>query len=201
MGAVSNSWHRSEGAFLKTSKCLEREDLWTETARVSFDTDKFSVSCVFLFITIMCSYHSYHNLASWVVCLQPAAASCWCWDVFYHAHRTETELLACSTSQDPSAHILLFSVWAEFKNAQTSQEHDCVTSLTHCPLSCSDVSVLSERWASLHSWRLNRSGRGVTATLTLLLWLSWSNVSLLKKTNAESQSRPTYYVVSSMLLV
>lgn len=34
-------------------------------------------------------------------------------------------------------------------------------------------------------------------TLTLLLWLSWSNVSLLKKTNAETPSRPRYYVVSA----
>lgn len=42
---------------------------------------------------------------------------------------------------------------------------------------------------------------GVKATLTPLPWLSWSNVSLLKKTNAETQSWPTYYVVSSALLV
>lgn len=42
---------------------------------------------------------------------------------------------------------------------------------------------------------------GVTATLTPLLWLSWSNVSLLKKTNAETQGWPRYYVVSNILLV
>lgn len=43
--------------------------------------------------------------------------------------------------------------------------------------------------------------RGVTATLTPLLWLSWSNVSLLKKTNAETQGPPRYYVAFNMFLV
>ena len=38
---------------------------------------------------------------------------------------------------------------------------------------------------------------GVMVTLTPLLWLSWSNVSLLKKTNAETQSWPRYSLVST----
>jgi len=42
---------------------------------------------------------------------------------------------------------------------------------------------------------------GVTDTLTPLLWLSWSNVSLLKKTNADTRGWPRYYVLSNMLLV
>lgn len=66
---------------------------------------------------------------------------------------------------------------------------------------CHDLMCLSCLSVGLPSTQDSTEAGGVTATLTSLLWLSWSNVSLLKKTNAETRGWPRYYVVSNMLLV
>lgn len=195
MAAVSNSGHKSEGVFWKTSHVWREKTcgytreheqkqlescltLWRSSCQL------FSLSPVFVYNNyvplsfvsqsgilgrVFTAHCSFLLMLGWLLsCPQDwdGAAS-----LFYQSGPLATET---------SAHSLLFSVWAEFKNAKTSQEHGCVTSLSPLVFWC--VCLV---WALglLHSWRLNRS-RGVTATLTPLLWLSWSNVSLLKKTNA-----------------
>lgn len=55
--------------------------------------------------------------------------------------------------------------------------------------------------AAEDSTEAGRRGGGITAPLTPLLWLSWSNVSLLKKTNAETKSGAKFLRGFDMLLV
>lgn len=119
----------------------------------------------------------------------------------------------CFTNkQKKSSQSLMFTIWAD--NLKYSKQNFpdswlcnrflfpiiILTSLDpkipcHALMCLSCLSV----WPPSTAENSTEAG-GVTATLTPLLWLSWSNVSLLKKTNAETRGWPRYYVVSNMLL-